>query len=130
MKGIKFHLYHFANIMGMLLLNIRKQVVTLKTLDEPPTKTFRRGGGAICEQYIHSIQDYLYGTFDDTIVAKQLYRKLSFYIAEYLIYGKIWDSYNEMHYMNAWLKRCVFNLDLNRESVSEHRTLSGRYSRV
>ncbi len=21
--------------------------------------------------------------------------------------------------MNAWLKRCVFNLDLNRESVSE-----------
>ncbi len=28
--------------------------------------------------------------------------------------------------MNAWLKRCVFNLDLNRESVSEHRTLSGR----
>ncbi len=28
--------------------------------------------------------------------------------------------------MNAWLKRCVFNLDLNRESVSESRTLSGR----
>ncbi len=28
--------------------------------------------------------------------------------------------------MNAWLKRCVFNLDLNRESVSEPRTLSGR----
>ncbi len=27
--------------------------------------------------------------------------------------------------MNAWLKRCVFNLDLNRESVSEPRTLSG-----
>ncbi len=33
---------------------------------------------------------------------------------------------DEMHYMNAWLKRCVFNLDLNRESVSEPRTLSGR----
>ncbi len=32
----------------------------------------------------------------------------------------------EMHYMNAWLKRFVFNLDLNRESVSEPRTLSGR----
>ncbi len=32
----------------------------------------------------------------------------------------------EMHYMNAWLKRCVFNLDLNRESVSEPRMLSGR----
>ncbi len=32
----------------------------------------------------------------------------------------------EMHYMNAWLKRCVFDLDLNRESVSEPRTLSGR----
>ncbi len=32
----------------------------------------------------------------------------------------------EMHYMNAWLKRCDFNLDLNRESVSEPRTLSGR----
>ncbi len=28
--------------------------------------------------------------------------------------------------MNAWLKRCVFNLNLNRESVSEPRTLSGR----
>ncbi len=28
----------------------------------------------------------------------------------------------EMHYMNAWLKRCVFNLDLNRESVSEPQT--------
>ncbi len=28
--------------------------------------------------------------------------------------------------MNAWLKRCVFNLDLNRESVSEPRTFSGR----
>ncbi len=28
--------------------------------------------------------------------------------------------------MNAWLKRRVFNLDLNRESVSEPRTLSGR----
>ncbi len=27
--------------------------------------------------------------------------------------------------MNAWLKRCVFNLDLNRESVSEPRALSG-----
>ncbi len=31
-----------------------------------------------------------------------------------------------MHYMNAWLKRCVFNLDLNKESVSEPRTLSRR----
>ncbi len=31
-----------------------------------------------------------------------------------------------MHYVNAWLKRCVFNLDLNRESVSEPRTLLGR----
>ncbi len=28
--------------------------------------------------------------------------------------------------MNAWLKRCVFNLDLNREIVSELQTLSGR----
>ncbi len=28
--------------------------------------------------------------------------------------------------MNAWLKRCVCNLDLNRASVSEPRTLSGR----
>ncbi len=28
--------------------------------------------------------------------------------------------------MNAWLKIYVFNLDLNRESVSEPRTLSGR----
>ncbi len=32
--------------------------------------------------------------------------------------------------MNAWLNRCVFNLDLNRESVSEPRTLSGGFSRV
>ncbi len=30
-----------------------------------------------------------------------------------------------MHYMNAWLNRRIFNLDLNRESVSEPRTLSG-----
>ncbi len=28
--------------------------------------------------------------------------------------------------MNAWLNRCVFNLDLNRDNVSEPRTLSGR----
>ncbi len=28
--------------------------------------------------------------------------------------------------MIAWLKRCVFNLDLNRECVSESQTLSGR----
>ncbi len=28
--------------------------------------------------------------------------------------------------MNAWLKRCVFNLDLNRESLSEPQMLSGR----
>ncbi len=27
--------------------------------------------------------------------------------------------------MNAWLKRCVFNLVLNKECVSEPRTLSG-----
>ncbi len=32
----------------------------------------------------------------------------------------------KMHYVNAWLKRCVFNIDLNRESVSEPRMLSGR----
>ncbi len=31
-----------------------------------------------------------------------------------------------MHYMNGRLKKCVFNIDLNRESVSEPRTLSGR----
>ncbi len=28
--------------------------------------------------------------------------------------------------MNDWLKRCVLNLDLNREHVSEPRKLSGR----
>ncbi len=28
--------------------------------------------------------------------------------------------------MNAWLKRCVCNLALNRKSVSEPRMLSGR----
>ncbi len=28
--------------------------------------------------------------------------------------------------MNVWLKRCAFNLYLNRESVSEPQTLSGR----
>ncbi len=28
--------------------------------------------------------------------------------------------------MIAWLKRCVFNLDLNRESVSQLQILSGR----
>ncbi len=31
-----------------------------------------------------------------------------------------------MHCMNAWLKRCVFNLYLNRESLFEPHTLSGR----
>ncbi len=31
-----------------------------------------------------------------------------------------------MRYMNAWLKRCVFNLDLNRESVSEPQTGMGK----
>ncbi len=31
-----------------------------------------------------------------------------------------------MHNMNTWQNRCVFNQDLNRESVSEPRTLSGR----
>ncbi len=36
----------------------------------------------------------------------------------------------EMHYMNAWLKRCVFNLDLNRESVSEPERFQEGYSRV
>ncbi len=28
--------------------------------------------------------------------------------------------------MNAWLKRCVSNVDLNRESASQPQTLSGR----
>ncbi len=32
----------------------------------------------------------------------------------------------EVNDVNAWLKRCVFNLDLNRGSVSEPQTLSGR----
>ncbi len=36
----------------------------------------------------------------------------------------------EMHYMNAWLKRCVFNLDLNRESVFEPERYQEGYSRV
>ncbi len=31
--------------------------------------------------------------------------------------------------MNAWLKRCVFNLDLNRESVN-HERYQEVYSRV
>ncbi len=33
----------------------------------------------------------------------------------------------KIHYMNAWLKRCLYlNLDLNSESLSEPRTLSER----
>ncbi len=40
--------------------------------------------------------------------------------------AKVQDYEYEMPYMNAWLKRGFFNLDLNRESVSESRTLSGR----
>ncbi len=34
--------------------------------------------------------------------------------------------------MNAWLKRCVFNLDLNRESVSEAKvwSLGAKYEKV
>ncbi len=46
---------------------------------------------------VHSIQDYLYSAFYDTIVAKQLYRKLRFYNIFiysrnliYLTYGKTW----------------------------------------
>ncbi len=36
----------------------------------------------------------------------------------------------EMHYMNYWLKRCVFNLDVNRESVClNHRRYQEGYSR-
>ncbi len=45
----------------------------------------------------NSIQDYLYSAFHDTIIAKQLYRKLSFYKRciyrinlIYLTYGNIW----------------------------------------
>ncbi len=45
----------------------------------------------------NSIQDYLYIAFYDTIVAKQLYRKFSFYNRFiyyrnliYITYGKIW----------------------------------------
>ncbi len=38
----------------------------------------------------------------------------------------IWSDVTEIHYVNSWLKRCVFNLDLNRDSVSEPWTLSGR----
>ncbi len=37
---------------------------------------------------------------------------------------------NEMHYVNAWLKKCVFNLDLNQEIVSEPQTLSGRLFQI
>ncbi len=46
---------------------------------------------------LNSIQVYLYSAFYDTIVAKQLYRELSFYNIFiycrnliYLTYGKIW----------------------------------------
>ncbi len=38
-----------------------------------------------------------------------------------------------MHYMNAWLKRCVFNLDLNRESVISGRlfqSLGAKFEKV
>ncbi len=45
----------------------------------------------------YSIQDYLYRAFHETIIVKQLYRKLSFYNRFiyyrnliYLTYGKIW----------------------------------------
>ncbi len=42
------------------------------------------------------------------------------------VWSDITAVQDEMHYVNAWLKRCVFNLDLNRESVSEPWTLSER----
>ncbi len=49
------------------------------------------------EREFNSIQDYLYSAFHETIVAKQPYRKLSFYNRFiycknliYLTYGKIW----------------------------------------
>ncbi len=52
----------------------------------------------VIDVYIfNSIQDYLYSAFYDTIVAKQLYRKLRFYSrfiycrnVTYLTYGKMW----------------------------------------
>ncbi len=39
-------------------------------------------------------------------------------------------AHDKTVYMNAWLKRCVFNLDLNRESVSEPERYQEGYSRV
>ncbi len=36
----------------------------------------------------------------------------------------------EMHYVNAWLKRWVFNPDLNRESVYKPERYQEGYSRV
>ncbi len=39
----------------------------------------------------NSIQDYLYSAFYNTIVAKQIYRKLSFHnIFRFITYGNIW----------------------------------------
>ncbi len=55
---------------------------------------FRVLGGYI---QLNSIEDYLYSALYDTIVAKQLYRKLSIYNRFiycrnliYLTYGKMW----------------------------------------
>ncbi len=63
--------------------------------NEPGLKlTFRN-----VQNHRNSIQDYLYSAFHETIVAKQLYRKLRFYNKcvycrnlIYVTYGKIWLS--------------------------------------
>ncbi len=54
-------------------------------------------GSFFCVKNIQFNADYLYSVFYDTIVAKQLYRKLSFYNRFiysrnliYLTYGNIW----------------------------------------
>ncbi len=68
----------------------------------------------------NSIQDYLYSAFYDTIIAKQLYRKLSFYNRFihcrnliYLTYGKIvlilYTVWGISDHLKAWLptEACV-----------------------
>ncbi len=64
---------------------------------EPVCLVAQQSLHACSHNQINSNQDYLYSAFHETIVAKQLYRKLRFYNRFiycrnliYLTYGKIW----------------------------------------
>ncbi len=57
--------------------------------------------------YYISIQYYLYSAFHDTIVAKQLYRKLSFYNRFLYFRNLIYLTYDKIEGLASFLLRCL-----------------------